>query len=129
MDSTFGGKVDYAQLVKLYGTGGGDSPERKYSPNVCLGARPTAVTGSPDMAHVSTSFVELQNLTMRMSMRRFTRLTNAFSKKGENHNSHAVALHFMYYNFGRIHKTLRVTPAMAAGISDTFGVWKKLPAF
>ena len=82
-----------------------------------LGARPAVVTGDPDMAHVSTSYVERQNLTMRMSMRRFTRLTNAFSKKLEN-LGHAVALHFMYYNFGRIHKTLRVTPAMAAGVSD-----------
>jgi IS1 family transposase len=117
VESTFGADIDYAQLVKLYGTGGSDSPERKYSPNVCLGARPTVVTGSPDMAHVSTSYVERQNLTMRMSMRRFTRLTNAFSKKAENHG-HAVALHFMYYNFGRIHKTLRITPAMAAGVSD-----------
>jgi IS1 family transposase len=117
VEGTFGADIDYAQLVKLYGTGGSDSPERKYSPNVCLGARPTMITGSPDMAHVSTSYVERQNLTMRMSMRRFTRLTNAFSKKAENHG-HAVALHFMYYNFGRIHKTLRVTPAMAAGVSD-----------
>lgn len=117
VEGAFGADIDYAQLVKLYGVGGSDSPERKYSPNVCLGARPTTVTGNPDIAHVSTSYVERQNLTMRMSMRRFTRLTNAFSKKLENHG-HAIALHFMYYNFGRIHKSLRITPAMAAGVSD-----------
>jgi hypothetical protein len=85
-----------------------------------VSAEKKAITGRPDMAHVSTSYVERQNLTMRMSMRRFTRLTNGFSKKVENH-AHAIALHFMYYNFGRIHKTLRVTPAMQAGIADR--VW------
>jgi IS1 family transposase len=113
----FGAGIDFAQLVKLYGDAPNAGPERKYSPNVCLGARPTTVTGNPDMAHVSTSYVERQNLTMRMSMRRFTRLTNGFSKKLEN-LGYAVALHFMYYNFGRIHQSLRITPAMAAGISD-----------
>ena len=115
VESTFGGNVDYAQLVKIYGATG--EGQKRYSPAQCLGARKDKISGNPDMAHVSTSFAERQNLTMRMSMRRFTRLTNAFSKKAENHG-HAVALHFMYYNFGRIHKTLRVTPAMAAGISD-----------
>ena len=92
-------------------------PERKYSPMVCTGARKTRVEGNPDPAHVSTSYAERQNLTMRMSIRRFTRLTNAFSKKIENH-ALSVALHYMHYNFCRIHKTLRVTPAMAAGVTD-----------
>ncbi len=116
VEGAFGANIDYAMLVKLYGNAPeGGSPERKYSPNVCLGAKPTIVTGVPDMAHVSTSYVERQNLTMRMSMRRFTRLTNAFSKKLEN-LGYAVALHFMWYNFGRIHQSLRVTPAMAAGV-------------
>jgi IS1 family transposase len=107
--------ADYAQLVKLYGP----SPEgeRRYSPAVCIGAEKSWVMGNPDAAHVSTSYVERQNLTMRMSMRRFTRLTNAFSKKVENH-AHAVALHFMHYNFARVHKTLRVSPAMAAGVDN-----------
>ena len=117
VEGAFGADIDYAQLVKLYGDAPNAGPERKYSPNVCLGARPTTVTGNPDMAHVSTSYVERQNLTMRMSMRRFTRLTNGFSKKLEN-LGFAVALHFMYYNFGRIHQSLRITPAMAAGVSD-----------
>jgi IS1 family transposase len=121
VEGAFGADIDYAQLVKLYGDAPNAGPERKYSPNVCLGARPTTVTGKPDMAHVSTSYVERQNLTMRMSMRRFTRLTNGFSKKLEN-LGYAVALHFMYYNFGRIHQTLRITPAMAAGVSDH--VWE-----
>ena len=121
VEGAFGADIDFAQLVKLYGDVPHAGPERKYSPNVCLGARPTTVTGNPDMAHVSTSYVERQNLTMRMSMRRFTRLTNGFSKKLEN-LGYAVALHFMYYNFGRIHQSLRVTPAMAAGISNH--VWE-----
>ncbi len=89
------------------------NPEKRYSPAVCLGSKVEKVTGSPDPKHISTSYVERQNLTMRMSMRRFTRLTNAFSKKLENHAA-AVALYFMYYNFGRVHQTLRVTPAMQA---------------
>lgn len=121
VEGAFGADIDYAMLVKLYGDAPNSGAERKYSPNVCLGARPTTVAGNPDMAHVSTSYVERQNLTMRMSMRRFTRLTNGFSKKLEN-LGYAVALHFMYYNFGRIHQSLRITPAMAAGISDH--VWE-----
>lgn len=115
VEESFGGAIDYAQLVKIYGA----SPEgeKRYSPAQCIGAEMKGVSGNPDPKHISTSYVERQNLTMRMSMRRFTRLTNAFSKKIENH-AHAIALHFMHYNFGRIHKTLRVTPAMAAGMSD-----------
>ncbi len=117
VEGAFGSDVDYAMLVKLYGEPKGKQADRKYSPGECCGTIKGAVCGNPDEKHVSTSFVERQNLTMRMSMRRFTRLTNAFSKKIENLR-HAVALHFMYYNFGRIHKTLGVTPAMAAGVAD-----------
>ena len=94
--------------------------EVRYSPAVCMGARIARVSGQPDFAHVSTSFIERQNLTMRMGMRRFTRLTNAFSKKVENHEA-AISLHYMHYNFARIHQTLRVTPAMEAGVADR--VW------
>jgi IS1 family transposase len=115
VDGAFGSEIDYAMLVKVYGSSG--EPETRYSPAKCLGCIPNEVTGNPDPKHISTSFVERQNLTMRMSMRRFTRLTNAFSKKLENHAA-MVALYFMYYNFGRVHQTLRVTPAMEAGISD-----------
>ncbi len=104
--------------MKLYGDAPG--PAGRYSPAECTGIKKTHIEGKPDMKHVSTSYVERQNLTMRMSMRRFTRLTNAFSKKVENHAA-AVALHFIHYNFARIHKTLRITPAMAAGIADR--VW------
>lgn len=111
----FGHEVDYAQLVKIYGEG--PKTEARYSPAQCMGTRRAKVIGSPDHAHVSTSFVERQNLTLRMSNRRFTRLTNAFSKKVENHE-HSVALHFMQYNFCRIHQSLRVTPAMEAGIAN-----------
>jgi IS1 family transposase len=117
VEGAFGCDVDYAQLVKLYGAEGGSSPEKRYSPAECTGARKRRVEGNPDEKYVSTSYVERNNLTMRMHMRRFTRLTNAFSKKVENH-TYAVALHMMYYNFVRIHKTLRMSPAMAAGVSD-----------
>ena len=116
VEGAFGLDVDYAMLQKIYGAPS-DAEQRRYSPAKCIGADIKVVSGNPDPAHVSTSFVERQNLTMRMSMRRFTRLTNAFSKKFENHSAE-VALHFMYYNFGRIHKTLRITPAMAAGLTD-----------
>ena len=114
----FGEGIDYAQLVKIYGNT--VEGQRRYSPAQILGTTQAAMVGDPDPAHVSTSFVERQNLTMRMSMRRFTRLTNAFSKKIENH-MHSVALFYMWYNFGRIHQTLRVTPAMEAGVS--YHVW------
>lgn len=119
VEEAFGDDVDYAQLVKLYGEAPA-GPERRYSPMECVGARKRRVKGRPDEAHVSTSHVERQNLTMRMSMRRFTRLTNAFSKKWENH-VHAIALYFFHYNFCRIHKSLRVTPAMEANLTDR--VW------
>lgn len=115
VEDAFGMDIDYAQLQKIYGAS--DEPDTRYSLAVCIGCDMKVVSGSPDPKHVSTSFVERQNLTMRMGMRRFTRLTNAFSKKVENHAA-MVAIHFMYYNFARIHKTLRVTPAMAAGLSD-----------
>ncbi len=118
VEGAFGADVDYAQLVKMYGNvGGGKSAEVRYSPAECTGIKKVRVEGNPDVKHVSTSYVERQNLTMRMSMRRFTRLTNAFSKKLDNH-IHALALYFVFYNFTRIHKTLRVSPAMAAGITD-----------
>lgn len=116
VEGAFGADVDYAQLVKLYGP----APEAfkgRYSPAECTGIKKTKIEGKPDMAHVSTSYVERNNLTMRMHMRRFTRLTNAFSKKVENH-AHAVALHMMYYNFVKVHSKLRMSPAMAAGVSD-----------
>ena len=113
--------IRFAQLVKMYGPEKDRTNEVRYSPAVRTAARPMPVVGNPDPKHISTSFVERQNLTMRMSMRRFTRLTNAFSKKIENH-AHAIALHFMYYNFCRIHQSLSVTPAMAAGVADH--VWE-----
>lgn len=112
----FGTDVDYAMLVKHYGAAPGQNDQRRYSPAQLIGAEQKAIQGNPDMSKVSTSYVERQNLTMRMGMRRFTRLTNGFSKKVEN-LEHAVSLHFMHYNFARIHKTLRVTPAMEAGVS------------
>lgn len=116
IEGAFGEDVDFAQLVKLYGPS--PAPAGRYSPAQCIGARKKTRTGNPDLAHVSTSYVERANLSIRMGNRRFTRLTNAFSKKIDNH-VHALALYFAFYNFCRIHKTLKVTPAMAAGITDS----------
>lgn len=113
VDQAFMEEVDYAQLHKIYANEG----RGKYSPPECIGCKPKVVIGEPDPSHISTSYVERQNLTMRMSMRRFTRLTNGFSKKLENHMA-AVSLYFMWYNFGRVHQTLRVTPAMEAQVAD-----------
>jgi IS1 family transposase len=116
VEGAFGIEVDYAQLHKIYGAPS-DEEQRRYSPAQCIGCEMKTVLGFPDPEHVSTSFVERQNLTLRMSSRRFTRLTNGFSKKAENH-AHAVALHYMQYNYCRVHQTLRVTPAMEAGLTD-----------
>jgi len=119
VESAFGGDIDYAQCIKVYGPGPDD--ERRYSPAQCLSMETRVISGKPDRRHIGTSIVERQNLTMRMSMRRFTRLTNGFSKKLENH-MHAISLHFMQYNFARPHKSLSYpyprTPAMAAGLAD-----------
>jgi IS1 family transposase len=115
VEDAFGSDIDYAMLVKIYGAE--RAGEARYSPAQCMGARKAVISGTPERAHISTSHTERQNLTMRMQMRRFTRLTNAFSKKIENHEA-AVALHYMHYNFARVHQTLRVTPAMEAGISN-----------
>lgn len=119
VEGAFGLDADYAQLQKIYGAS--EDTEKRYSPATCIGCDMKVVSGNPDPKHISTSYVERQNLTMRMSMRRFTRLTNGFSKKLDNH-AYAVALHFMHYNFCRIHQTLRVTPAMEAKLSDH--VWE-----
>ena len=122
VEYAFGIDIDYAMLEKTYGsyvmTG---AASHRYTPAKITGAKAATITGTPDRKHISTSYIERQNLTMPMHMRRFARLTNAFSKKIENH-AHSVALHFMYYNFCKIHQTLRITPAMAAGISDH--VWE-----
>jgi IS1 family transposase len=115
VEGAFGSEIDYAMLVKIYGNDSAN--DTRYSPPECIDCKPIAITGRPDPKHISTSYVERQNLTMRMGMRRFTRLTNGFSKKVANHAA-MVAIHFMHYNFARIHKTLRVTPAMAAGLAD-----------
>ena len=115
VEGAFGDDIDFALLVKIYGTS--SEGQKRYSPAQCMGAKKAIISGNPEYEHISTSFCERQNLTMRMSMRRFTRLTNAFSKKLENHE-HAVALHFMHYNFCRVHQTLKTTPAMKAGVAD-----------
>ena len=119
VEDAFGEDVDDSMLIKLYGSSG--ESETRYSPAKCLGCIPQPVTGDPDPKHISTSYAERQNLTMRMHMRRFTRLTNGFSKKLENH-IHMVALYTVFYNFTKIHKTLKVTPAMEAGLTDR--VWE-----
>jgi transposase-like protein len=115
VDAAFDRKIDYAQLVKIYGTA--PEAEKRYSPPICLGAEKTEIRGLPNPEHSSTNYVERQNLSMRMGMRRFTRLTNAFSKKRTNH-MHALSIYFMHYNFVRIHQTLRCTPAMEAGVTN-----------
>lgn len=116
VEDAFGADIDYAQLQKIYGAPSVED-QRKYSPARCIGCDLKVVSGDPDPKHISTSYVERQNLSMRMGMRRFTRLTNGFSKKVDNHR-HMIALYFLYYNFGRVHQTLRVTPAMEAGLCD-----------
>ena len=115
VEDVFGGEIDYAMLVKIYGSDRAD--HARYSPAECIGCRSHQIAGEPDEKHVSTSFVERQNLTMRMSIRRFTRLTNAFSEKIANHE-HAIALHYFHYNFIRKHQTLKTTPAVAAGVAN-----------
>jgi IS1 family transposase len=116
VEDAFGSVIDYGMLIKTYGNVA-EGGEVRYSPAVCMGAKKANITGKPDFKHISTSFAERQNLSMRMGMRRFTRLTNGFSKKVENHE-HALAIYFMHYNFCRIHQSLRVTPAMEAGVSQ-----------
>ncbi len=124
VEGAFGADVDYAQLVKLFGASP-DSTKGRYSPSECTGIKEMLIEGKPDPKYISTSYVERQNLTMRMGMRRFTRLTNAFSKKIENH-VHALALYFVQYNWMRIHQTLRVTPAMAAGLTTKLMRWEDI---
>jgi len=124
VEGAFGADIDYAMLIKLYGATS-DSTKGRYSPAECTGAIKTPIEGKPDAKHISTSYAERANLTIRMSNRRFTRLTNAFSKKFENH-AHMVAIYAVWYNFLRIHKTLRVTPAMASGLSETFMDWSDI---
>jgi IS1 family transposase len=124
VEGAFGADVDYAMLIKLYGNAP-ESAKGRYSPAECTGAKKTPIEGSPDPKHISTSYAERANLTMRMHNRRFTRLTNAFSKKFENH-AHMVAIYAVWYNFLRIHKTLRVTPAMAADLSKTVLNWSDI---
>jgi IS1 family transposase len=124
VEGAFGADIDYAMLVKLYGASS-DSAKGRYSPAECIGARKERITGNPDKRHVSTSYSERANLTTRMSNRRFTRLTNAFSKKFENH-AHMVAIYAVWYNWLRIHKTLRVAPAMASGLSKTVMYWSDI---
>src|SRR5438477_5758633 len=126
VEDAFGADIDFAMLQKIYGAPT-DAPETRYSPATCIGCKTAIVTGDPDPSHISTSFVERSNLSMRMGMRRFTRLTNGFSKKLETHG-HMVALYFFHYNFIRIHKTLRVTPAMEAGIADHLRPFEELIA-
>lgn len=125
VENAFGCDIDYAQLQKIYGAPSAN--ETRYSPATCIGCDMKVVSGNPDPKHVSTSFVERQNLTMRMHMRRFTRLTNGFSKKIDNHR-HMVALHYMFYNFCRIHQSLRVTPAMQSGLADRIWTVEELCA-
>jgi IS1 family transposase len=125
VEGAFGADIDFAMLIKLYGQPRDDAA--RYSPPECIGTRTHRIMGEPDPTFISTSYVERQNLTMRMNMRRFTRLTNGFSKKAENH-AQAVALHYLYYNFGRVHKTLRVTPAMEAGVADHVWIMEEIAA-
>ncbi len=127
VEDNFGADIDYAMLIKIYGEPQGKSAERRYSPAECCGTRKRRMIGNPARKDISTSYVERMNLNMRMGMRRFTRLTNAFSKKVENHVN-ALAIYFMYYNFGRIHQTLRVTPAMEAGLTDHVWTLEELAA-
>ena len=125
VEGAFGMDVDFATLQKIYGAS--EETEKRYSPAKCIGCGSKVAMGEPDPKHISTSYVERQKLTMRMRIRRFTRLTNAFSKKLDNHG-YAVALHFMYYNFVRIHQSLRVTPALEAGLADHAWTIKELVA-
>ncbi len=127
VEGAFGMDVDYAMLIKLYGAPS-DNPETRYSPATCIGIRTATLSGNPDRQHISTSYVERQNLNLRMGVRRFTRLTNAFSKKFENH-CHMVGIYHAYYNFCRVHQTLRVTPAMEAGIADHVWTLQELVLF